>query len=103
MRIEVVRDSVADPPCRLFVEQRPAYTGLDEEELIEKIANCAVARLPTPPKPQPQGEKRYVRKKEAAASLGVSVRTLRGLEGQRVPSATSENTHGTIQVYLASA
>ena len=33
-RIEAVRDSVADSVVRLFGEERPAFTGLDEEALI---------------------------------------------------------------------
>jgi hypothetical protein len=36
-RIEAVRDSVADSIVRLFGEQRPAFTGLDEEALIEGL------------------------------------------------------------------
>ena len=40
-RIEAVRDSVADTLVRLFGEQRPAFTGLDEEALIERIAGRA--------------------------------------------------------------
>jgi predicted DNA-binding transcriptional regulator AlpA len=75
-RIEVVRDSVADSLTRIFGEERPAITALAEEELIERIAGSVVARLGTSPKPQAQGQKRYVREREAAAFLGVSVFTL---------------------------
>jgi hypothetical protein len=38
-RIETVRDSVADSLVRLFGEQPPAFTGLKDEELIERIAS----------------------------------------------------------------
>jgi predicted DNA-binding transcriptional regulator AlpA len=45
-----------------------------------------VARLGTPPQSQAQGEKRYVREKEAAAFLGVSVSALRSWRSKRSPS-----------------
>ena len=44
-RIKAVRDSVADSLVRLFGEERPAFAGLEEEELIEKISARGVARL----------------------------------------------------------
>ena len=87
-RIEAVRDCVTDSLARFFGEQRPAFAGLQEEELIEKIAGSIVARLGTPPNPQAQGEKRHVREKEAAAFLGGSFKTLRNWSGRRSPSGT---------------
>jgi hypothetical protein len=75
-RIEAVRDCVTDSLVRFFGEQRPAFTGLKEEELIEGIAGSVVTRLGTTPKPTVKGKQRYVREKEAAAFLGVSVFTL---------------------------
>jgi hypothetical protein len=44
-RIEAVRDCVTDSLARFFGEQRPAFTGLQEEELIERIAGRVVSRL----------------------------------------------------------
>jgi len=82
-RIEVVQESVANALVRLFGEQRPAFAGLAEEELIEKIAARVVARLATTPKPQSQGDKRYVRDTAAAKLLGVSEKTLRSWRGKR--------------------
>ncbi len=72
-----VRGSVADSLVRLFGEQHAAFTGLQEEQLIEKIATRVVAQLNTRLKPQAHEESRYVRDIEAAAFLGVSVFTLR--------------------------
>jgi hypothetical protein len=66
-RIETVRDSVADSLVRLFGEERPAFTRLREEALIERIAGSVVARLATSLVPQARGETRYVRDIEAAA------------------------------------
>jgi hypothetical protein len=82
-RIEAVRDCVTDSLVHFLGEQRPAFTGLKEEELIERIAGRIVARLGTPPKPQARGETRYVREKEAAAVLGVSIPALRSWRGKR--------------------
>jgi predicted DNA-binding transcriptional regulator AlpA len=75
-RIDAVRGCVTDSLTRLFGEERPAMAALAEEELIERIAGSIVARLSTTSKLQTRGEKRYVREKEAAAFLGVSVFTL---------------------------
>jgi hypothetical protein len=50
---------------RLFREQRQAFTGLQQEELIEGIAGSGVAQLGTATKPQAQVEERYVREKKA--------------------------------------
>ena|ERR1019366_2999247 len=85
-RIEAVRDCVTDSLVRFFGEQRPAFTGLKEEELSEKIARSVVAQLGTAPKPQAQGERRYVRDVEAAKYLGVSAATLRSWRAKRSPS-----------------
>ena len=64
-RIETVRDSVADSLTRIFGEERPAIAALAEEELIERIAGRVATRLGITPQSQLQGEKRYVREKEA--------------------------------------
>jgi len=84
-RIEVTRDCVTDSLVRLFGEQRLAFTGLREEEFIERIAARVVARLGTATNPQTQGGPRYVRDVEAAAFLGVSVFTLRSWRSRREP------------------
>ena len=77
---------MTDSLVRFFGEQRPAFTGLQEEELIERIAGRVVARLATPSKPQSQGDKRYVRDVEAAAFLGVSVKRSEAGGSQGRPS-----------------
>jgi predicted DNA-binding transcriptional regulator AlpA len=75
-----------DSLVRLFGEQRSALTGLQEEELIEKLAGRVAAQLGTSLKPQPQAQKRYIREKEAAAFLGVSVKTLRSWRNKGSPT-----------------
>lgn len=85
-RIDAVRDCVADSLVRLFGEERPAFTGLQEEAFMNRIAERVVARLGTTPKPQAYGDKRYVRDIEAAKFLGVSVSALRDWRSRRPPS-----------------
>jgi hypothetical protein len=76
-RIEAVRDCVTDSLIRLFGEERPAFKGLQEEELIERIAGSVVARLGTSPsKPKTEAEPQYLREHAAAKLLGVSAFTL---------------------------
>ena len=64
-RIDTVRDCVTDSLTRIFGEERPAIAALAEEELIERIAGRVATRLGITPQSQLQGEKRYVREKEA--------------------------------------
>jgi DNA-binding transcriptional MerR regulator len=85
-RIEVVQDSVANALVRLFGEERPGFTGLQEEAFMDRIAERVVARLGTTPKSQAQGDKRYVRDVEAAKFLGVSAATLRSWRSRGEPS-----------------
>src|ERR1019366_6874346 len=75
-RIEAVRDSVADALVRLFGEERPAIAALAEENLIEKLAGRGSARLGSLPATKKQIDNRYIREKEAAVMLGMSVFTL---------------------------
>jgi hypothetical protein len=85
-RIEAVRDSVAAALVRLFGEQSPAFSGLAEEEIVERIAGRVVARLNIAPMSQPTANRKYVREKEAAGFLGVSVSALRDWRSRRPPS-----------------
>jgi len=76
-RIDAVRGCVTDSLSRIFGDERPALAGFAEEEFIEKLAGRVAARLGTqPPSKLPAGN-RYVREKEAATFLGLSVQTLR--------------------------
>jgi hypothetical protein len=75
-RLEAVRDSVTDSLVRLFGEERPAFTGLQEEELIEKLAGRVLPRLRSLLAAKKQVGDRYVREHAAAAFLCVSVFTL---------------------------
>jgi predicted DNA-binding transcriptional regulator AlpA len=77
-RIDAVRDCVTDSLTRIFGDEPPAFTGSVEEELIERLAGRVAARLGTLPAAKKQIGNRYVREKEAAAFLGVSVSTLQG-------------------------
>ena len=98
-RIDTVRDSVADSLVRLFGEERPAFAGLREEALMERIAGSVVARLAASPKPQARGETRYVRDVEAAAFLGVSVSTLRSWRSRGEPKGPPFSKVGGMVMY----
>ena len=75
-RIDAVQQCVTDSLTRIFGDERPAMAALAEEELIEKLAGRVAARLGTQPAAKKDIGNRYVREKEAAAFLGVSVFTL---------------------------
>ena len=85
-RIDAVRDCVTDSLTRIFSEERPAMATLAEEELIEKLAGRVAARLGAVPAAKKQIDNRYVREKDAAAFLGVSVKTLRSWRSTGSPS-----------------
>jgi hypothetical protein len=76
-RIDVVGDCVTDSLTRIFGVERPAFTALAEEEFIENLAGRVAARLGTQPAAKMDIGNRYVREKEAAIFLGVSVHSLR--------------------------
>lgn len=75
-RIDAVRDCVTDSLKRIFGEERPAFAAFAEEELIEKLAGRVAGRLGSVPAAKKLNDNRYVREKEAAISLGMSVFTL---------------------------
>jgi hypothetical protein len=99
-RIEAVRDSIADTLVRLFGEHRPAFTGLQEEELIEKIVGGVVARIGiSPPTPKTAAEPQYLREHAAAKLLGVSAATLRFWRSKRSPSGPPVTRVGKMVLY----
>ncbi len=75
--IEAIRDCVMASTTRIFGDEGPAFAALAEDEFIEKLAGRVAMRVGTQPtNPKPIGN-RYIREKEAAVFLGVSVKTLR--------------------------
>ena len=98
-RIEAVRDSVADSLVRLFGEERPAFTGLQEEAFMDRIAERVVARLRARPNPPVQSESRYVREKEAAAFIGVSVFTLQSWRSRGETASPPFTKVGSMVMY----
>ncbi len=81
-RIDAVRDCVTDSLTRIFGEEHPAIAALAEEELIEKLVGRVAARLGSQPAAMKQIGNRYIREKEAAAFLAVSVSALRSWRGR---------------------
>src|ERR1035441_507864 len=98
-RIETVRDCVADSLVRLFGEERPALAGLQEEAFMERVAERVVTRLKARPNAQVQGESRYIREKEAAAFLGVSVFTLQSWRSRGETSSPPFTKVGSMVMY----
>ena len=99
-RIEAVRDCVTDSLARFFGEQRPAFTGLQEEELIERIAGRVVARIGTSQsKPKTEAEVQYLREHAAAKLLGVSASTLRSWRGKWRKSGPPVTRVGKMVLY----
>lgn len=60
-RIDAVRDCVATSLTRIFGEERPAFSALAEEELIEKLAGRVSARLGSLPAAKKPLGNRYIR------------------------------------------
>ena len=98
-RLDAVRDCVTDSLKRIFGEERPAITALAEEELIQKLAGRVAARLGTLPAANKQIGNRYVREKEAAAFLGVSVSTLQGWRSRGTGGGPSVTKVGGMVMY----
>ena len=76
-RIDAVRECVTDSLARIFGEERPAIAALAEEDFIEKLVGRVAVRLGTQPATTRKLDNRYVREREAAEFLGVSVHSLR--------------------------
>ena len=98
-RIDSVRDCVTDSLTRIFGEERPAIAALAEEELIEKLAGRVAARLVAVPATPKQIGNRYVREKEAAEFLGVSVKTLRAWRSRGTASNVLFTKLGSMVMY----
>ena len=90
---------MVDSVTRICEEQRPAFEGLREEALIDRIAGSVVARLGNSPKAEGHSESRYVRDKEAASFLGVSAHTLRAWRSRGKPSGPTVTRMGRMVMY----
>ena len=73
--------------------------ALAEEELIEKLAGRVAARFGTLPAAKKQVGNRYVREKEAAAFLGVSVFTLQSWRSKGETSSPPFTKVGGMVMY----
>lgn len=98
-RIDGVRQCVTVSLTRIFGDERPAFAALAEEELIEKLAGRVAARLGSVPAVKRQMDNRYVREKEAAAFLGVSVFTLQSWRGRGESSSPPFTKVGGMVMY----
>jgi hypothetical protein len=75
-RVNSVRESLGKTITELFGTDRQAFPLLQESALATRIAEAVISRLPVPS----QGatvRKQFVREREAASYMGISVATLR--------------------------
>jgi predicted DNA-binding transcriptional regulator AlpA len=98
-RIVALRECVTDSLTRIFGEERPAFAALAEEELIERLAGRMAARLGSQPATKKQIDNRYIREKEAAAFLGVSVFSLRSWRSRGTGGGPSWTKVGGMVMY----
>jgi hypothetical protein len=75
-RVDSVRESLGNAMTELFGPNREAFPALQEGALVARIVEAVAARLPLPPQ-APSDRRQYVREREAAAYMGVSVAALR--------------------------
>jgi Helix-turn-helix domain len=75
-RVNSVRDSLGKTITELFGTDRQAFPALQEAALVAKVAEAVVSRLPFPAQ-SATARKQFVREREAASYMGVSVATLR--------------------------
>jgi predicted DNA-binding transcriptional regulator AlpA len=90
---------VAESLVHLFGQDRAAFAGLRNEELIERISVSVADRLGTTSKPQGKRGQRYVRDVEAAKYLGVSPATLRSWRSKRLTSGPPVTRMGNMVMY----
>jgi predicted DNA-binding transcriptional regulator AlpA len=102
-RIDAVRGCVSDSLSRIFGDERPAFAALAEEKLIEKLAGRVSACLGAVPAATKGIGNRYIREKEAAAFLGVSVFTLQSWRSKGETSSPPFTKLGGMVMYSMKA
>jgi predicted DNA-binding transcriptional regulator AlpA len=75
-RVNSVRESLGRAITDLFGTDRPAFPALQEAALAARIAEVVLSRLPVSSL-APTARKEYIREREAAQYMGVSVSALR--------------------------
>jgi hypothetical protein len=74
--VNSLRESLGKAITELFGTDRQAFRALEEAALAARVAEAVVSRLSIPSR-APTVQKQYVREREAAAYMGISVATLR--------------------------
>lgn len=98
-RIEHVRDLLHKAISDLFGAELPAFPALQEDALIRRIAEALMTHLQAEPKTAPAARKPYVREKEAAEYMGVSVAALRSWRLKRSKNGPPFTHVGRLVVY----
>jgi hypothetical protein len=97
-RFNSVRDSLGKAITELFGTDRQAFPALQEATLAARVAEAVVSRLPVSSQGVP-ARKQFVREREAAENMGVSVATLRRWRTLRSKSGPAFTRLGRMVMY----
>jgi predicted DNA-binding transcriptional regulator AlpA len=96
--VNSVRESLGKAITELFGTERQALPALQESALAARIAEVLLSRLPDPSHAAP-ARKQFVREREAASYMGVSVATLRRWRTMRSKSGPAFTRLGRMVMY----
>jgi len=97
-RVNSVRESLERAITDLFGSDLPAFPALQEAALATRIAEVVLSRLSVPSQ-APAIRKQYVREREAAEYMGVSVSALRSWRMSRSKSGPPFTRVGKMVMY----
>jgi predicted DNA-binding transcriptional regulator AlpA len=103
-RIGVVRESVQKSISDMSGQSHPACSALQDEAFVARIADAVISRMGSSAR-ETKAEsvsRRYLREKEAAKYMGVSVSTLRAWRSRRSSSGPPFTRAGRIVMYSIS-
>ncbi len=97
-RVNSVGESLRKAITELFGTDRQAFPALQEALLAARVAEAVVSRLPVPSQGV-TGRKQFVREREAAEYMGISVATLRRWRTFRCKSGPAFTRLGRMVMY----
>jgi hypothetical protein len=97
-RVNSVRESLGKAIAELFGTDRQAFPALQEAALAARVADAVVSRLPVQSQVS-TARKQYVREREAAEYMGVSVSALRRWRTLRLKSGPEFTRVGRMVMY----
>jgi predicted DNA-binding transcriptional regulator AlpA len=96
--VNLVRESLGKAITELFGTDRQAFPALRESALAARVAEAVLSRLPGPAQGA-TARKQFVREREAASYMGVSVATLRRWRTLRSNSGPAFTRLGRMVMY----